>query len=147
MYEIILSEALLCQHRHNDDMAVESEGYCTKAFSIEDDNDLNGKRNEAFQISVENGDPDEPAPNFTSLSDPMTTPPEMNDDNSDLVSIDFAINDYSVVQSRWNSNRHLNKIGYVNFNYDLVITDNYGSVTKLKEIGSLTPGTNRNLRY
>ena len=107
VYEIIVSEALLCQHCHNDDTVFESEGHCTKTFSIEDDNALNGKLTEAFQLSVGNGDPDEPESTFTSLFDLMITP-DINEGDPNLVSIDYLVYDDSRGNSRWNSSRQSN---------------------------------------
>ena len=46
---------------------------------------------EAFQLSVGNGDPDEPEAHFTSLFDLMSTPPNMESNDADVVSIDLAV--------------------------------------------------------
>ena len=121
VYEVIVSEALLCQHG----MDISDKGECPNAFSVtESDKD---PIKEAFQVSVGDGDPDECDSNFTSLFDLMTTPPDMDQDIENPISIDFAEYMKSNSSLEWNVDE--------DWSPDLVPTSNFGSVTILKHVG------------
>ena len=80
---------------------------------------------EAFELTAGDGDPDDSNRNFTSLFDLMTIPPSMNNDTNPI-SIDFAITDNSPNQD-WKKTRK-------KFNPDLHVTEQYGPVTILRGV-------------
>ena len=157
MYEVIVSEALLFQHIHDDDkVAGEQESHCAKAFfKIDEGDSLNGKLTEAFQVSVCNRDPEEPQVDSKSMFELMTTPPSMDTSDPNLIPIDFLEYGYSPFDKSllyWDRHNQGDVVsnGHVfrgRSNRDLVMTEQFGSVSILKGIETLSTGLNGKSRY
>ena len=121
VYEVIVSEEMLCQHGH-----IESnESNFARALSVNEDNRNENSTKEALETTVVNGDPDEPENQCTSLFNLITNHRIMIT-NTNTIYIDFSISDSSPNKDwKWTRKK---------FNPYLYLTEKYGPVMVLKGV-------------